>query len=484
LARITVQGLTKGLLLGLVGAFSLLVLYSGSDRPTRLEQVLQRGSLTMLTRNGASSYYLGPDGPTGPEYTLVREFADYLGVDLEVEVAAAFNQLADLLEAGRGELIAANLAKTPEREERFSFGPPYMETSTVVIYRRGQPRPRSLEDLADREIMVIAGSSYEEVLEEAAKDFPDLAWEARSDVGIESLLLAVSDGAIDVTLTDATIFQLNGHYYPRVAIGFTLPGSLPLAWAFQPSRDNSLVHEAYEFMEEARSENRLQAIHDAFFTPENRLDRVGMYQFMQQVRERLPAFLPMFQEVAAAHGMDWRLLAAMAYQESHWRPDASSYTGVRGIMMLTRRTARQIGIADRLDPLQSIEGGARYFLRLHSRIPARIPEPDRTWMALAAYNMGMGHLEDVRVLTQKQGGDPDSWEDVNLRLDLLTKEKWYQQTRYGYARGYEAKQYVENIRSYYDILVWMDTQDHPLLAFESAPGPATGAAGATPIPMY
>jgi membrane-bound lytic murein transglycosylase F len=464
LARITIQSLRKAALATLGGAASLFFLCSGDDRPSQLEQVLQRGSLTMLTRNGASSYYLGPDGPTGPEYVLVRSFADFLGVDLEVKVAVAFNQLDGLLKSGRGDLIAANLAQTPEREKHFSFGPPYLETSTVVIYRRGEPRPRSVEDLVGRTIMVIAGSSYEEALENAARHLPELAWESRSDLGMESLLLAVSDGAIDITLADSTIYQINGHYYPRVAVGFSLPGNLPLAWAFSPGADNSLVREAYAFMEQARSDGLLQTIHDAFFTREDRLDRVGMYQFMQQVRDRLPAFLPMFQEVAAAHGMDWRLLAAIGYQESHWRADAASYTGVRGLMMLTRRTARQLGVTDRLNPLQSIEGGARYFLRLHSRIPARIPEPDRTWMALAAYNMGMGHLEDVRVLTQKQGGDPDSWEDVNLRLDLLSKEQWYQQTRHGYARGYEAKQYVGNIRNYYEILVWMDTQDHPLLA--------------------
>jgi membrane-bound lytic murein transglycosylase F len=280
---------------------------------------------------------------------------------------------------------------------------------------------------------------------------------------MEALLLAVSDGAIDATLVDSINYQLNGHYYPAVATAFTLPGSLPLAWAFRQGSDDSLVQEARTFMLQARQDERLQAIHNAFYLPENRLDRVGMLQFLRQVRERLPGLLPLFQQAAADYGMDWRLLAAIGYQESHWKPDAASYTGVRGVMMLTRRTANQLGVTDRLNPGQSIEGGARYFLRLRGRIPHRIPEPDRSWMALAAYNLGMGHLEDVRVLTQKQGSNPDSWEQVSRRLELLSKEQWHQQTRYGYARGFEAKQYVENVRSYYDILIWMDTQDHPLL---------------------
>ena len=212
-----------------------------------------------------------------------------------------------------------------------------------------------------------------------------------------------------------------------------------------------------------RENGTLAAIQSRYDSESNDLDRVGMFQFMKQVRNRLPPLLPVFQEVATVHNLDWRLLAAIGYQESHWDPDAASVTGVRGIMMLTQRTATQLGVHDRLDPEQSIEGGARYFLRMRKRIPERVAEPDRSWMALAAYNMGWGHLEDARVLTQKQGGNPDRWEDVDERLPLLSQEKWYRQTRYGYARGYGGQQYVNNIRSYFDTLVWMDTRDHPML---------------------
>jgi membrane-bound lytic murein transglycosylase F len=436
---------------------------SGDDRPSQFEQVMQRGSLFMLTRNGASTYYLGPDGPTGPEVELVTEFADYLGVELKIEAALAFNQLAGMLDARQGDLVAANLTRTPERELQFNFGPDYLETATVVVYKRGTRRPRSFEDLVGLKIMVIAGSSYEESLAKAQLKLPDLHWEARDDVGMEELLLAVADGAIDATLVDSNIFTLNTHYYPRVGQGFKLEGTLPHAWAFRAGSDDSLVEKARQFLWHFEGSGKLGRLHQAYYTPADRMSRVGMFQFLRQVRERLPPLLPLFQEVGRAHDVDWRLLAAVGYQESHWDPGAASYTGVRGIMMLTRKTARQLGVTDRLDPEQSIEGGARYLLDLRKRIPRRIAEPDRTWMALAAYNMGMGHLEDARVLTQRQGGDPDSWEDVNRRLDYLSQEKYYRDLRYGYARGFEAKQYVANIRSYYETLVWMDTMEHPLL---------------------
>jgi len=420
----------------------------------------------MLTRNGASTYFLGPEGPTGPEFELVRAFCDYLGVDLDVQAATAFNQLTGMLQKRQGELIAANLTRTPERELTFNFGPDYLETSTVVVYRRGKQRPESLADLVGRKVMVIAGSSYEETLRTAQRDYPALAWETRDDAGMEELLLAVADEAIDATLVDSNIFNLNGHYYPRIATAFTLPGTLPHAWAFPPGSDDSLLQKARAFFYQARNNGRLAALHKAFYDAADRMGHVGMTQFMRQVRERLPPLIPIFHEVASAYDMDWRLLAAIGYQESHWDPEASSYTGVRGIMMLTQRTAEQLGLTDRLDPRQSIDGGARYLLRLHGRIPDRIPDPDRTWMALAAYNMGLGHLEDARILTQKQGGDPDVWQEVESRLELLSQEAWFSQTRYGYARGHEARQFVQNIQRYYETLVWMDTREHPLLVAE------------------
>jgi len=438
-------------------------LYSGHDQLSHLQKVQQRGSLTLLTRNGASSYFIGPEGGTGPEYDLAAAFADYLGVEVEVYVPDSFSDLGTLLKNNQGDFIAANLTRTPAREKLFNFGPDYAEAKTIVVYRRGNSRPRKLSDLVGSRLSVIAGSSYEALLKKAQKDLPALQWIAQNTIGMEDLLLAIADGELDATLVDSNIFKINSQFYPRLKTGFTLAGEQPQAWAFPPGDDDSLVQKSRTFFRLIRENGTLAAIQRRYDDNGNDLDRVGMFQFMKQVRNRLPPLLPVFQEVASAYDMDWRLLAAMGYQESHWKPDATSSTGVRGIMMLTRRTAKQLGVMDRLDPEQSIEGGARYFLRMLKRIPDRIPEPDRIWMALAAYNMGWGHLEDARVLTQNQGADPDSWQDVNERLPLLSQEKWYRQTRYGYARGYQAQQYVDNIRSYFDTLVWLETRAHPML---------------------
>ena len=180
---------------------------------------------------------------------------------------------------------------------------------------------------------------------------------------------------------------------------------------------------------------------------------------MRHTETRLPRYRDYFRQAERATGTDWRLLAAMAYQESHWDPDAVSPTGVRGMMMLTRHTAGMMEVADRADPVASIVGGARYYKRVLRKVPKRIAEPDRTWLAVAAYNLGYGHVEDARILTQSQGASPDSWEQVRTRLPLLSDEKWHRRVQRGYAPGEQAVAYVDNVRRYYEILLWMDSRD-------------------------
>ncbi len=439
------------------------LLYSGEDKPSQLEQIQQRGSMVVLSRSGASSYYEDAGGPTGPEYELAKAFSEYLAVDMQIELADAFGQLEQLLLEGKADMIAANLSRTAAREKQFNFGPDYLQTSILVISRASNKQPQNLAELAGLKIMVIAGSSYVEALQAAQIEYPELQFETRDDVGIESLLLAVSDKAIDVTLVDSSIFEFHKTYYPQLGIAFTLPGTVPHAWAFPPGPDLSLVEQADQFMLQARESGLLPGIMQAFSEEIASHEPFDMVNFLQRLRDRLPELIAAFQEAGEAYRVDWRLLAAIGYQESHWDSQATSFTGVRGIMMLTEQTARQLGVTDRLDPHQSIEGGARYLARLRDRLPARIPEPDRTWMALAGYNLGLGHLGDARVLTQQQGLNPDSWADVRQCLGLLTQEKWHSQTKHGYARGNEAKAFVDSIQRYYEILTWMDTRDHPLL---------------------
>ncbi len=467
------------------GAFACVMLWPAGKQvaadTSRLADILERGEIVMITRHGASSYFIDGEGPNGPEYVLARRFADHLGVNLKVRVAEDYAGLASALETGKGDLIAANLSQTPQREQLFRFALPYDQTQTLVVVRKGVRKPGSLGDLQGLRGTVLADSSYAEILRKAAaersaqaqagSETTVLDWQEVQGLGVEDLLHAVAEGEYEYTLIDERVFRLHEKFYPGVREAFVLGDTQPLAWAFQRDDDDSLVQAADMFLREAHEDGTLVAIADRYFAPMERLDQLDMMHFQDRMRERLPHYLPYFQQAADQNELDWRLLVAMGYQESHWNPLAASPTGVRGVMMLTLNTAESLGVADRLDPLQSIHGGAEYFLRMRDRLPDDIAEPDRSWLALAAYNIGMGHLEDARRLTARQGGNPDVWNDVRERLPLLTQEKYHRNTRYGYARGYEAQAYVDNIQRFYETLIWMDTRAHPLLAEQMLTAP-------------
>ena len=245
--------------------------------------------------------------------------------------------------------------------------------------------------------------------------------------------------------------------YKHSASACDLGDPRPLAWATRRTDDTSLVDAVNDFFQRIERNGWLERLHARYYGHTGRLNFVETRAFWRGVRDRLPAIQTHFERAAELTGLDWRLLAAVGYQESHWRADAVSPTGVRGIMMLTRSTAQQMNVADRNDPEQSIVAGARYLRVVEQKIPGRIREPDRLWLTLAGYNVGFGHLEDARILTERDGADPDLWREIKQRLPLLTVKRFHQTVRHGYARGQEPVDYVDNIRNYYDMLVWFTT---------------------------
>lgn len=460
--------------------FLVCLLLPGCEQPNSLQQVKRQKELIIITRNSPTTYYQGKEQPTGFEYELAKRFAKELGVKLKVIIA---NSLPDIFQslthngpAQRISLAAAGLAVTDRRQRQVRFSHPYMDVTQQLIYNAKVKHPKSFTELKTGKFMVLSGSSHAERLKQYSDQIP-IPWETTEVHENIDLLRMVNEGEIDYTIIDSNELAMNYIYFPNIRVAFDLPPSDKLAWAFPNSVDASLINRANLFFAKIKANGTLAHLYERFYGHVEQLNYVGVKTFTKQMQRRLPKYRPYFKKAAAKYKMDWRLLASIGYQESHWRPKAKSPTGVRGLMMLTRVTAKEMGVKDRLNPRQSIMGGSRYYRKIKARINADITEPDRTWMALAAYNVGYGHLQDARKITEMRGGDPNKWVDVKESLPLLSKKQWHQLTKYGYARGYEPVLYVQNIRRYYDLLQWLtlpQIENLPVAKGDHSPGVKDG----------
>ncbi|KPV40371.1 hypothetical protein AN478_09355 [Thiohalorhabdus denitrificans] len=427
-------------------------LVGGEERgSSTLESIREAGELRVLTRNSPTTYYYGRDGETGLEYDLARRFAEELGVELRIEVVADISAVFEALEAGEGHLGAAGITRTPERRERFDFGPAYQRVRQQVVCKRGGRIPDDWEELPDVDLLVLAGTSYVERLRQIRQVIHDLDWRTTDKLSVEQVLLKIRKGEADCTVADSNIVALNQRYYPELVVPFSITQEQELAWAL-PRGSEKLRGRLEEWLAGLEEEGVLSALRERYFGHVKLFDYVDIAIFQRRITDRLPQYLDLFRKAAEGYSFSWRLLAAQAYQESHWRPDARSPTGVRGMMMLTRRTAGALGIDNRLDLKNSIRGGAEYLNKMFQRLPDSIQEPDRTWVALASYNVGLGHIRDARRLAERFDRDPDSWSTLKEMLPLLSQEQYYRDLPYGYARGLEPVQYVQRIRQYHAIL--------------------------------
>ncbi len=433
-----------------------------SAPPTTLEQVLELGVLRVVTRTTPTTYFVGPNGPAGPEYDLVRGFADELGVELVIDTVDSVSEILPHLANGKSHMAAAGLSMTDSRRELLDFGHAYNTVDMHLIYKLGTGKPRSIDDIIGRPIEVAASSSHSDMMRSLGDIYPALSWSENGELEIADLLKKVALGEIDFTIADSTSFNIQRHFYPDLRVALDLMIGDPIAWAFPKDNDASLLTRADQYLIATDRSGYLAQVNDRYFGHTEKFDYVGTRAFIRHFESRLPRYRQLFEDAGEESDVDWRLLAAIGYQESHWRSHAVSPTGVRGIMMLTRATADYLDIEDRMDPETSIFGGAQFFARQTERLPDSVSEPDRTWMALAAYNVGFNHIKDARQIVEWQGGDPDKWVDLSEVLPLLSQKKWYSRVPYGYARGWEPVLYVNNIRAYYNIVKWLtENADSP-----------------------
>lgn len=426
---------------------------------TALEAVQAEGVLRMATVSGAATYYEDGKGRNGFEYLLAKAFADRLGVRLEVHLNDSRGQINAMLRDSTVDFAAASLIARPRIWRPLRFSTPYDNVELKLISPLGSVAPQSLRDLPAGALILIADGLQSDSLAEVQRDNPHQHWKILSGVESVDLMRRVHDGDIGYAIVDSIAYAANRGLFPRARAAFSLTAPEPVSWAFptyNENGDDSLVRAADLFLHDYQQSGELQSLKDTFFDHGSELTATFVEDFMTEVASTLPKYQKLFKLVAEEYGIDWSLVAAIAYQESRWNPAAVSPTGARGMMMLTTAAAGEVGVSNRHDTIESLRGGTEYFLRLRSLLPTEVREPDRTWLALSAYNGGLAHVEDARRLTERRGEDPNRWPSVKRNLLLLQEREFYRTVKHGFVRSGQAVAFVHRVRRYQSVLQWLD----------------------------
>ncbi len=381
---------------------------------------------------------------------LAHQFADHLFVPLKIILVPA-DQIESTLLRHKAHFSASGF-RLDQKNSDLLLGPGYLPSVEQVAFNQNQKAPANLQDLTTKRIAVIAGSNHEKALIALRERIPELKWESRTMQTVEDLLKEVAVGSLDCTIANHEQISQMLNYYDNLAVAFDIDKPSKLAWAFPRDAENELIAETEQFFSEIQKNGELNSLLDRYYGHNDRLAPLDAAVFIEQTINTLPKFRHLFEQAGKAINEDWRLIAAMSYQESHWDPLATSFTNVRGMMMLTEATADQMHVTNRLDARESTMAGAKYMKLIKDQLPPRIEEPERTWLALSAYNQGQGHMEDARILAQRNNSNADTWVGVKKWLPSLSKPVYFETLKHGYARGGEAVIFVENIRAYYDML--------------------------------
>ncbi len=385
------------------------------------------------------------------DIALIQSFAKQLGVRAEFINVADSEEMLDLLVNKKVHftIVHSPLHDAPQLRKT----PHYLQLNYYLVQHQ-KKSSINLEQLLQT-IYLSKNIIYQNITEQLNEQYLNLHWQY-CDKSNADLLMQLNQQRI--VFTDSKQLTEIWHFFPHLSIAATV-SEQKLHWGFLQKEDNSLYQAATNFIKKAQYLGELEKLRQYYYgelTEVDNFNAFNIYSFYKNIKQRLVLYRHHFELEALKRHLDWRLIAAVGYEESLWNPEAVSATGVRGLMMLTEDTADYLGVEDRNDPIQSISGGARYLKKLYSRLPKEIKEPDRTWFMLASYNMGYGHVMDARKLAQTAGFNPNYWGIVKKYALLLSEPKWYKKTKYGKARGHEAVEYVRRIRLYYTMLKFID----------------------------
>src|SRR6185312_14874040 len=442
-------------LIGLAGL--TLLLFSGCNQPI-LPRAPAKPGISVVVRPGPATWFIAPNGQAmGFDHDLLTRFARERGVPLNVVFADGAAALRAKIGSGEAQLGAGGLfeAASDHASEDADAGPAlawssgYHAVEPVLIYNVDGYRPHRWNGL-DAQLAAVRLSH------------PEVQWQPVDVASADALIAQVADGTMSYAIVASSDAAVARNIYLDFDVAFSAGPSREFAWAIAPGYPELRIA-LDAFFARLRKDGTLARLAERYFGDARQVQRIDAGVFQERIRKALPEWRKTFIDAQTKSGVEWRLLAAIAYQESQWDPDATSETGVRGLMQLTEDTARALGVADRLDPKAATIGAAKYLADLKRKLPARIAEPDRTWLALAAFNTGIGHLEDARVLTQRQKLNPDLWSDVRQVLPLLAEPDYYIMLKNGYARGGMPVAFVGRVRGYYDILLRTQAEEHPHL---------------------
>jgi len=415
-----------------------------------LEDIKEKDKITVIMTNNANVYYSYRDEYMGFEYDLVKKFAEFLEVKLEV-ITPGWDGMFRALNSGEGDMIAAGLTITEPRKRLADFSKGYLEVQQQIIIHKRNNSIDKIKDLNGKKIHTRPQTSYEQRLKELKKNGLNIDIVFHENIPTEELIRMVAEKEIGVTVADSNIAKLNQRYYPDIEIAFPISEPQQLGWAVR-NKSDKLREKVNEFFDKIEKNGTFGQIYERYYRNVSIFDYVDIKRFHRRLKTRLPKYKDTIKKTAKKHGFDWRLIAAMVYQESHFNPYARSYTGVRGLMQVTQRTAREMGISNRMKPEQSVKAGVAYLAKIYHRFD-KIKDPEtRMMFALASYNVGYGHVRDAQEICRQKGWNPEKWPSLKKALPLLRVRKYYKNTTYGYARGTEPVRYVRRIMTYYDII--------------------------------
>ena len=465
--------------------FAWLMPATVAPPPLPLANPQRAKELVVLVRPNPVVYLPGQEGHSeGLDVDLLRLFAAEKKLPVRFVAIADVAQLTAALGHGDGHVGAGGLLLPTSTLPQAPPGPPgpseaaapalrwtegYFDVEPVLLYNTDGFRPASWSDL-DGELVAFSDiAGLEGEIESLRAAHPNIYWQFVPQASPIELIARVSDGAIDYAIAGSLAAATARNVYLDFDVAFPVGGKRQFAWAV-PERFPELAAELDRFIEKVKRDGTLARLVERYVPELRQFQRLDASGLQERVRTALPQYRQHFRDAQEKTGIDWRLLAALAYQESKWDPAATSETGVRGFMQITEDTARRLGVTNLLDPAQNVLAGARYLRDLKDKLPERIQEPDRTWLALAAYNIGLGHLEDARVLAQRQGFNPDHWTNVKRALPLLALPEHYEKAKLGYARGGMPVAFVDRVRGYYDVLLAHQAPLQPRLrSFSDAP---------------